>query len=101
MKKNVKKMMALAAVLLGCSASAFAQDGLTLRFGGSFPVGSFGNGENATELALSNPNATFGGAATGFNAGVKYQLSIAGELSAFATADLFYNGLKGDIKEAW
>ena len=30
MKKNVKKMMALAAVLLGCSASAFAQDGFVL-----------------------------------------------------------------------
>ena len=56
--KNVKKMMVLAAVILGCSASSFAQDGLTLRVGGNFPVGSFGNGENATDLALSNPNAS-------------------------------------------
>ena len=101
MKKNVKKMAAIVAVILGCSTSTFAQNGLTLRAGGNFPVGAFGNGENAVELALSNPNATFGGAATGFNAGLKYQLSLVGNFSAFATADFFYNGLKGDIKEAW
>lgn len=99
--KNVTKMMVLAAIILGCSASAFAQNGLTLRLGGNFPIGTFGKGEGAAELALSNSNATAGGAAIGFNAGLKYQLGVANNLSAFATADLFYNGLKGDIKEAW
>lgn len=99
--KNVKKLMTLAAVILGFAASASAQNGFTLRAGGNFPVGAFNNGENAAELALSNPEATLGGAAIGFNAGVKYQFGVVGNLSGFATADFFYNGLKGDIKDAW
>lgn len=97
--KNVKKVMALTAVILGFAVSASAQNGFTLRAGGNFPVGAFNNGENAAELALSNSEATLGGAAIGFNVGLKYQFGIAGNLSAFATADFFYNGLKGDIKE--
>lgn len=99
--KNVKKVMALVAVILGFAVSASAQNGFTLRAGGNFPVGAFNNGENAAELALSNSEATLGGAAIGFNAGVKYQFGVVGNLSAFATADFFYNGLKGDIKEDW
>jgi hypothetical protein len=87
--KNVKKLMTLAAVILGFAASASAQNGFTLRAGGNFPVGAFNNGENAAELALSNPEATLGGAAIGFNAGVKYQFGVVGNLSAFATADFF------------
>lgn len=99
--KNVKKVMALAAVILGFSVSAVAQNGFTVRVGGNFPVGAFGQGDNTAELALSSTEATLGGSAIGFNAGLKYQFGVAGNLSAFATADFFYNGLKGDIKEEW
>ena len=69
--KNVKKVMALVAVILGFAVSASAQNGFTLRAGGNFPVGAFNNGENAAELALSNPEATLGGGAMGFNVGLK------------------------------
>lgn len=94
--KNVKKVMALVAVILGFAVSASAQNGFTLRAGGNFPVGAFNKSDN---LALSNPEGIDGGSAIGFNAGLKYQFGIVGNLSAFATADFFYNGLKGDIKE--
>lgn len=96
--KNVKKVMALVAVILGFAVSAYAQNGFTLRAGGNFPVGAFNKSDN---LALSNPEGVDGGSAIGFNAGLKYQFGIVGNLSAFATADFFYNGLKGDIKEDW
>lgn len=96
--KNVKKVMALTAVILGFAVSASAQNGFTLRAGGNFPVGAFNKSDN---LALTNDNGTDGGSAIGFNAGLKYQFGVAGNLSAFATADFFYNGLKGDIKDDW
>ena len=100
--KNVKKVMALVAVILGFTASAVAQNGMTIRVGANLPVGSFAQGKSAAELALSNPEATLGGAAAaGFNAGLKYQFEVVNKLGLFATADFFYNGLNGDIKEAW
>lgn len=98
--KNVKKAIALVAVIMGVSTASFAQNGLSVRVGGNFPVGTFGQGEGIGEIALNNADAELGGAAIGFNAGVKYQLGLLGNLSAFASADFFYNGLKGDIKEA-
>lgn len=98
--KNVKKAIALVAVIMGVATASFAQNGLSVRAGGNFPVGTFGQGEGIGEIALNNADAELGGAAIGFNAGVKYQLGLLGNLSAFASADFFYNGLKGDIKEA-
>ena len=96
--KVVKKAIAFVAIIMGFSAAASAQDGLTVRVGGTFPVGAFGSGESI-DIALSDPTSEFGGAATGVNAGIKYQLGILGNLGVFASADVFYNGLKGDIKE--
>lgn len=99
--KHVKRVFTLCAIILSISSAAIAQNGFTLRAGGNFPVGAFGKGERMSDLALSKDNATFGGAGIGFNAGIKYQLGLIGDLSAFATADLFYNGLNNDIKEAY
>lgn len=97
--KNVKKTIALVAVIMGVSTVSLAQNGLSVRAGGNFPVGTFAQGK-ITDLALNSLKSELGGAATGFNVGVKYQLGLLGDLSAFASADLFYNGLKSDIKEA-
>lgn len=96
--KNVKKAIALVAVIMGVSTASFAQNGLSVRAGGNFPVGTFGQGD-ITDMALHSPKSELGGAATGFNVGVKYQLGLLGNLSAFASADLFYNGLKSEIKD--
>ncbi len=97
--KNVKKAIALVAVIMGVSTASFAQNGFSVRAGGNFPIGTFGKGD-VTDMALNSlKSSEFGGAATGFNVGLKYQLSLLGNISAFASADFFYNGLKSEIKD--
>lgn len=97
--KKVKKVIALAAAVF-CATASFAQNGLTVRAGGNFPVGTFSKGD-ATDIALVNPESLNGGAAIGFNAGVKYQLGVLGNIGVFGSVDFFYNGLNGEIKEVW
>lgn len=97
--KSVKKAIALVAVIFGVSMSSFAQNGLSVRVGGNFPMGAFAEGGSLSDIALNNASSKLGGAATGLNAGLKYQFGLLGNLSVFASADLFYNGLKGDLKE--
>ena len=96
--KNVKRVIACVAVMLGMSTIGFAQSGLSVRVGGSFPVGTFAQG-GAGDMALTMPASELGAAATGVNGGVKYQLNILGDLGVFASADLFYNGLKKEVVE--
>ena len=96
--KNVRRVIACVAVMLGVSTIGFAQSGLSVRVGGSFPVGTFAQG-GAGDMALMIPTSELGAAATGVNGGVKYQLNILGDLGVFASADLFYNGLKKDVVE--
>ncbi len=97
--KNVKKVLALVAIIMGCAMSTVAQNGLTVRLGGNFPVGEFGEGDKLASLAIDNAKAALGGAAIGYNLGLKYQVKVIAGLNAFASADFFYNGLKEDIKE--
>lgn len=97
--KNVKRAIAFVAVFLGISVASFAQNGLSIYAGGNFPVGTFGKGDKLSNIALSSLKSDLGGAATGVNLGLKYQLKVTGSLSAFASADLLYNGLKGEVKE--
>ena len=95
--KKVKNAIALAAIMLGMSTTAFAQDGLSIRVGGSFPVGAFAQG-SAGDMALLTSASELGAAAIGYNAGLKYQYNLISGLSAFASADVFYNGLNEDAK---
>lgn len=97
--KNVKRVIASVAVVLGISMSMSAQNGLSLRAGGNFPVGAFGEGGSMADIALNNAASTLGGAATGLNAGLKYQFNVLGNLGVFASADVFYNGLKNELTE--
>lgn len=96
--KNVKRSIACIAIMLGVATVGFAQSGLSVRVGGSFPVGTFAKGD-AGDMALTIPTSELGAAATGINGGVKYQLNVLGDLGVFASADLFYNGLKNDVVE--
>lgn len=97
--KNVKRVIASVAVVFGISMSMFAQNGLSLRVGGNFPVGAFGEGGSMSDIALNNATSILGGAATGLNAGLKYQFNLLGNLGVFASADVFYNGLKNELTE--
>lgn len=96
--KNVKRSIACIAIMLGVATVGFAQSGLSVRVGGSFPMGTFAKGD-ADDMALMIPTSELGAAATGINGGVKYQLNVLGDLGVFASADLFYNGLKNDVVE--
>ena len=96
--KNVKRSIACIAIMLGAATVGFAQSGLSVRVGGSFPMGTFAKGD-AGDMALMIPTSELGAAATGINGGVKYQLNVLGNLGVFASADLFYNGLKNDVVE--
>lgn len=98
--KNVKKAIALVAVILGVSTASFAQNGFSLHAGGNFPMGTFGKGGSLSDIALNNAVAEVGGAATGYNAGLKYQFRVVSHLNAFVSADFFYNGLKSELTDA-
>lgn len=97
--KNVKKVIVFVAVFLGFSVASFAQNGLSIYAGGNFPVGTFSKGDKSADIALGSLKSDLGGAATGVNVGLKYQLKLTGSLSAFASADFLYNGLKEEVKE--
>lgn len=96
--KNVKRTIVCVAIMLGMSTFSFAQKGFSVCVGGSFPVGKFAQG-GAGDMALMAPTSELGAAATGINGGVKYQFNVLGDLGVFASADLFYNGLKKDVVE--
>lgn len=98
--KNVKRIFTLIAVALSLSVSSFAQNGFAVYAGGNFPVGAFAKGGSLNDIAINNVESTLGGAATGFNAGVKYQFKLIDDLSLFLSADLFYNGMKEELKQS-
>ena len=97
--KVINRFIATIALTMGV-ATLSAQNGLSLHAGNPFPIGAFSQGDTAGDIALNNISSSYGGAATGFNIGAKFQLSILGDLSAFATVDFFYNGLKKELKES-
>lgn len=99
--KNVKRLVAIIAVVLGVSASTFAQNGFSLRFGGSFPVGTFAEGGSMSNITLGNAAAAFGDAAMGWNAGLRGQFKLLGGINLFATADVFYSDVASDYVGAF
>lgn len=78
-------------VLLISTCSVIAQNSLDIKVGVASPLSDFGSQD------INDENA--GGAALGFNIGLKYtyQLSDNG-LGLFAGLDFNYNGLSKDIK---
>lgn len=99
--KTVNRLFATIVLIVGTNIVAAAQNGLSIHAGNSFPIGAFSQGKTVGDIALNNSNSSYGGAAFGFNAGAKFQLSILSDLSAFVSADFFYNGLKKELKEGF
>lgn len=82
-------------------STLFAQTHTSLHFGGSFPMGSFGesNVDKGKWALLGSSDQ--GGAGLGFNVGLKMKFdipSISG-LGVIATADFIFNGLNSDVKD--
>ena len=99
---KIFKRLVLSVFVLGISSmlsAQNAQNGLSLRVGGSFPVDFFDKGGVMSDVTLDNAATTFGDAATGWNAGLKYQLGLLGNWGLFASADVFYSDVRGDYDE--
>lgn len=109
----MKKVLLVAVSLLTLGAGAVqAQSKFTLKFGGGFPLGDFGNVKMVKDGSEYHPDQwgldldgkyKNGGAGLGFNIGAQWTLS---EISAVKGLDLilsvdaFYNGLNSDLRDA-
>jgi len=89
---NIKLVKLVSFLFLFASAQTFAQSSFDVKVGIASPMSDFGSEDQDNEEA--------GGAATGFNIGLKYtyQLSDNG-IGLFAGLDFNYNGLKKDVRD--
>lgn len=91
------------AVMLIMGGQAMAQTHGTMFLGASFPMGDFEKVNGLSSTALwGDENQTFGGAAIGFNAGLKWDFGtgIPG-IAVILSVDGFYNGPSADMKECY
>ncbi len=95
--KKCRILVAAVAALMVSFGVANAQT--TVSVGVALPQGDFGSQVYGPDFALSYPNGTVGGAATGFQIGLKQQFKVPLiGLSFFASADFMYNGLAESFK---
>ena len=90
----MKRLIAFVAVVLGMSMATWAQNaqnGFSLRAGGSFPADFLSQNGSISGITFDNAATTFNDAAMGWNAGLKLQFKLLGSLSLFASADVFYS----------
>lgn len=94
-------------LLVLTAGAASAQSSLTLKLGGSFPMGDFADasaeyGEGIDRWGLwPNDHSKKGGAGLGFALGAEWQNPIAAVqgLSVSVSLDAIYNGLNGDLND--
>lgn len=98
---TMKKIVIAISILMmsiSCGEIFAQKDGFSLHLSGVFPNGDFGDvGYTSTSIT------SIGGAAsTGFGLGVKYQhsISLVKNLRAMFEADIMYNPLQGEMKDA-
>ncbi len=99
--KKVMRMVVLSAMLFW-GAQAMAQTRGAIFFGASIPTGDFGKFDNMNDFALTTTDATYAGAAVGFNAGIKWYFNVGVKgLGAMLSIDGFYNSSNSDLKTAY
>jgi opacity protein-like surface antigen len=104
MKKQVMTMLSLLVLTAG---AASAQSSLTLKLGGSFPMGDFADATVDYDEGIERWGLWFedhskkGGAGLGFMLGAEWQNPIAAVqgLSVTVSLDAIYNGLNGDLND--
>lgn len=100
MKKVIRMVMLSAMMFWG--AQAMAQTRGAVFFGASVPTGEYAKFDNMSDFALTTPNATYAGAAVGFNAGIKWYFNVGVKgLGAMLSIDGIYNGPNSDLKTAY
>lgn len=96
--KKLAKVFALA-FLMVLGGQAMAQTHGYMSLGASFPMSEFADGTTFTNTALGS-NYDDGGAGIGFNLGLKWYFGVGVKgLNVMLSADGFYNGPNGDMKD--
>lgn len=106
----VKKVLLLMVSLLTLGTGAVqAQSKFTLKLGGAFPLGNYGdvstlsNGRIESHALFAERISSKAGAGIGFNLGVQWKLasvSAVEGLDVVLSLDAFYNGPNDDVRDA-
>ncbi len=100
--KKMNRLMAFVAIVLSVSISSLAQNaqnGFSLRIGGSFPVDAFDKEGSMSGISIDNAAETMGNAALGWNAGLKLQMGLPLGLGLFVSGDVFYSDVRGEYTD--
>ena len=100
---NKLKSLIVLSLMLFVGGQMMGQTHGTMYLGASFPMGDYSkvNGLNSTAI-FGDENETFGGAALGFNAGLKWDFGVGIKgLAVILSLDGFYNGPSADMKECY
>jgi len=96
--KKLARIFALAALMV-IGGQAMAQTRGAMYLGASFPMNDFAKFNGIDQFALTTVDATEGGAAIGFNAGLKWYFNVGVKgLGVMLSADGFYNGPNSELK---
>lgn len=100
---NKLKSLIVLSLMLFVGGQMMGQTHGTMYLGASFPMGDYEkvNGLNSTAI-FGDENQTFGGAALGFNAGLKWDFGVGVPgLAVILSVDGLYNGPSADMKECY
>ena len=101
MKKNILKVLGLAAILLGTGSIAQAQFRQSIFLDGVLPVGGFASSASATDVPFTMKDMgkeAIIGFGAGYRASYRFDVGV-GEVAPFAQADIFWNSIDGEWKE--
>lgn len=100
---NKLKSLIVLSLMLFLGGQMMGQTGGTFFLGASFPMGDFGEGTELRQTALwGNASQTYGGAALGFNAGLRWDFGVGLKgLAVVLAVDGLYNDANSDIKHCY
>lgn len=101
MKKNILKVLCLAAILLGSGSIAQAQFRQSIFLNGVLPVGSFATSVSKADVPFTMQDMgkeAMIGFGAGYRASYRFDVGM-GEVAPFAQADIFWNTIDGKWKE--
>lgn len=100
---NKLKSLIVLSLMLFVSGQMMGQTHGTMFLGATIPMGDYAKGQNLTSTAIfGNGDQTYGGAAVGFNAGLKWDFGVGVKgLAVLLSVDGIYNGPNADIKSCY
>lgn len=99
--KKIKSFIVLSLVFFLCG-QMMGQSSGAFYLGASFPMKDFAKFDGFENFALTDANSNQGGAAIGFNAGLKWYFNMGVKgLGVMFSLDGFYNGPNADLETAY